>query len=57
MNEIINENKEIRKQSHRIEKIISNLQAFHSYPIRTKRKSKYFNHDEKKIILIKIEHN
>ena len=47
MNEINEQNKEIRKENHRIEKIISNLQAFHSYPIKIKNQSKYLNNEDK----------
>ena len=46
MDEIIEQNKEIRKENHRIEKILSNLQAFHSYPIKIKNKSKYLNNED-----------
>ena len=46
INEIIEENKEIKKQNHRIEKIISNLQAFRSYPIPIKKKFKKYIQDE-----------
>lgn len=36
MNEMLNEHKEIKKRYHRIEKILSNLQAFKSYSINIK---------------------
>ena len=59
MNEMLNEHKEIKKRYHRIEKILSNLQAFKSYSINIKNdndknNNKIYQKKMKTIIIIHI---